>query len=126
MDITLEIDSKKRFNSEEDKDSINMIFSKDIDYIIFPLIMFKNFHIQFDAETNIIRFYSTDRNILHVKIKEQQSENNSSSALTIFLVILIILLLLGLSFGIFCFLKKRKISKSEQIFEDDFKNMNEI
>ena len=135
MDITLEIDYLKRFNSEAEQDSINMVFIKDIDYIIFPLIMLKNFHIQFDADSNIIRFYSRDKKILHVKIKEPEPEpENSSSALTIFLVILIILLLLGLVFGIFVFLKKIKNDDSKEInkfqkFEeddnDDFKKLKE-
>ena len=131
MDITLEIDSSKRFNSDEDN-SISMSFDEDIDYIIFPLKMFKNFHIQFDADKNIIRFYSTNKNILNVKIKEPEQENNSSSALTIFLVILIIILLLGLGFGIFYYFKKRRNGNSQEINkftkfedEDDFKNMQE-
>ena len=86
MDITLEIDNLKRFNSEEEKDSIQITF-KSIDYIIFPLEMFKNFHIQFDADNNITRFYSTNKSILNVKIKEPEQEKNTSSALTVFLVI---------------------------------------
>ena len=133
MDITLEIDSSKRFDSDKDQESIDMIFDVEIDYIIFPLKMFKNFHIQFDADNNIIKFYSTNKNILHVKIKDEpQQENNSSSALTVFLVILIIILLLGLGFGILFFIKKRRNGKSEEINkftkfedEDDFKNMQE-
>ena len=135
MDITLEIDSSKRFNSDdnEEKDSINIIFDGLIDYIIFPLKMFKNFHIQFDADNNIIRFYSTNKKILNVKIKEPEQENNSSpSALTVFLVILIVILLLGLGFSVFYFIKKRRSGKSEEINkftkfedEDDFKNMQE-
>ena len=133
MNITLEIDSLKRFNSEKDLDSINMAFEEDIKYIIFPLNMFKNFHIQFDADNNIIRFYSTDKNILHVKITEEPlQENNSSSALTVFLVIIIIILLLGLGFGILFYIRKRRSGKSEEINkftkfedEDDFKNLNE-
>ena len=133
MDITLEIDNLKRFNSEAEQDSINMIFKKEFEYIIFPLIMFKNFHIQFDADDNIIRFYSTDKNILHVKVKDLQPDNNSSSALTVFLVILIILLLLGLGFGILYCIIKRRNGDSKEInkftkFEDeeeDFKNMKE-
>ena len=134
MDITLEIDSSRRFKSddEQEEDSANMSFDENIDYIIFPLIMFKNFHIQFDADKNIIRFYSTNKNILNVKIKEPEQENNSSSALTIFLVILIIILLLGLGFGIFFYIKKRRSGNSQEINkftkfedEDDFKNMQE-
>ena len=132
MDIILEIDSIARFNSLAERDSIKMAF-KDIDCIIFPLIMFKNFHVQFDAEDNIIRFYSTDKKILHVKIKEpQQENNNSSSILTVFLMIIIILLLLGLSFVIYYFIKKRRNGNLKQINsfakfeeEDEFKTMNE-
>ena len=131
MDITLEIDSLRRFNSEKDQDSIDMIFDDDIKDIIFPLIMFKNFHIQFDADKNIISFYSTNKNILHVKIKEE-TQQDSSYALTVFLVILIIILLLGLGFGVFYYFKKRRNGSSKEINkftkfedEDDFKNMHE-
>ena len=129
MDITLEIDNSKRYKADGDQNSIDMIFSEDIENIIFPLKMLKNFHIQFDAEENIIRFYSTDKNILDVKINDSQQENNSSYALTVFLVIIIIIILLGLGFGIFYYIKKRKSGNSTEINkftkfedEDDFKN----
>ena len=61
MNITVEIDSINRFSKqyEKNKNKIRIKFS-EIDYFIFPLIMFKNFHVQFDAENKIISFYTTD------------------------------------------------------------------
>lgn len=131
MDITLEIDSEKRFNSDDsiNQDLINMMFTGDD--IIFPLIMLKNFHIQFDGEKNVIRFYSKDKNLLNVKLKEEPKEEEGSSVgLIIFLVILIILIIGGLGYGAFYFIKKRKSSIDINRFskyedEDDFKNMND-
>ena len=132
MDITLEIDSLKRFNSDDsvEQDSIRMIFDEEIDYIIFPLKMFKNFHTQFDADSNMIKFYSTDKNILHVKINEpEEDENSSSTALIVFFIIITIIILIALGFGIFYFIKIKGKDNSKEINkftkyddEDDFKN----
>ena len=51
MNITAEIDDINRFtffqNGTKGRTRIKFY---DIDYFILPLIMFKNFHIQFDAE----------------------------------------------------------------------------
>ena len=123
MDITLEIDSSKRFNSDDDQDSINMIFDEDIDYIIFPLIMFKNFHIQFDNEKNIIRFYSTNNNILHIKTKESKESEDNSSVLTIIIIILIIIIIIiALGLGIFCFIRKKRNDDMEKDVNKAFKD----
>lgn len=130
MDITLEVDSLKRFNSWKsyDQDLIKINFDENIDYIIFPLSMFKNFHIQFDQDNNIVKFYSTDKNILHVKNKDPPKEEGSN-VLTVFIVILIIILILGLGYGVFRFIRYKKDADSREINkftrfedEDDFKN----
>jgi len=124
-----EIDNMFRFNedNEEKKNIARIKFQDDLDYIILPLIVFKKFHIQFNAENNEISFYTTDSNILQVKGKK----GNSSSGLKVFLIILIILIILALCFGIYWFLKKRitpetninKFSKFED--EESYKNLNE-
>ena len=134
MNITIEIDNVNRYfieNEENDKKT-RIKFGKD--YFIFPLIMFKNFHIQFDAENSKIHFYTTNSSILEVK-KDKKKDNDkkgSSKAGTVFLVIFIILLVIVLGYAIFCFIKRRRNSIERNInkynkFEDeeDFKDMNE-
>ena len=133
MEITGEIDNENRFNEKDVNkiDNTRIIF-KDIDYIILPLIVFKNFYIEFNAINNIISFYTDKDSILVVKSKEQKNNNGSNTVLTIFIVILIIILILVLSFGIFYLIKNKnqnveksinKFNKLEE--EEDFHNMNE-
>ena len=43
-------------------------------YIILPMTMFKNFHIQFDIGNNLISFYSNDTSLLKAKKEEQKEE----------------------------------------------------
>lgn len=138
INITLEVDNSKRYISDDDtqKEKTNIIF-KSYDFIIFPLIMFKQFHVQFNAEKKVISFYTTDGSILKVKDSQNnipdQSTTSSTSTGTILLVILIILLILALLFGIFYFIKKKRGSTIEKNInrftkfedEEDFKNMNE-
>ena len=132
MSITIEIDNLYRFNNSN-SEGINKtrIIYEDIEYFIFPLIMFKNFHIQFNAENNLISFYTTNKEILHL-FTEEDSKKKGSSGLTIFLVILIILAILGFGYGAFWLLKKRRGSIEKNInkynkFEDEenFQNLNE-
>ena len=133
MEITGQIDNENRFNEKDEdrKDNTRIIF-KDIDYIIIPLIVFKNFYIEFDANKNIIRFYTDNDSILVVKSKEEKNNDGSSLGLTLIIIIFIILLILALGFGIFYFIKKKgnnvensinKFNKLEE--EEDFHNMNE-
>lgn len=134
MDITIEIDNLYRFTEKKDekRSSTRISYRKDIDYFILPLSMFKNFHVQFNAEDNLIRFYTTDHQILKLKNHNNQNEKKSSKGLKAFLVILIILLILALGYGIFWLLKRRKGDVNKSInkynkFEDEegFKDMNE-
>ena len=137
INITLELDNFKRYYSKDNNDNEEIIRINFIegDNIIFPLIMFKQFHVQFDAEKKVINFYTEDSSILQVKEEKKETSNNeggSSSALTTFLVILIILLVIGIGLGVFYFLRLRrnKIEKDINRFtkfedEEDFKNMNE-
>jgi len=138
MNITLEVDNLNRFCIKKDDQlhKTRIKFEK-VDYFIFPLIMFKNFHVQFDLENNIISFYTTEPGILELPKKEkednsQDQENHSSNIGTILLIIFIILLILALGFGVFWFIKKRRDSSEKNInkynkFEEDenFQNMNE-
>ena len=73
MNITLEVDKINRFYdySTESNYVTNILFH-DEDYIIFPLTMFKNFHIQFDVEKKIISFFTNDTNILELKKSQIQ------------------------------------------------------
>ena len=133
MEITIEIDNKNKFrNGNFDKKNMTRIrFEPDSDDFILPLIMFKKFHIQFDAENNKIQFYTTNSDILKNK-KKKKEEKKSSNASIVFLIIFIIILVAVLSFGVFWFIKKRKgsieknINKYNKFDEDDnFKNLNE-
>lgn len=136
MNITLEIDNVNRYNHiEKDKNKTRILY-KDVHYFIFPLIMFKNFHVQFDAETNSINFYTTDSSILQVKEDEEEkkydNKEESSKGIKTFIIILIIILGLGLLFLVFWIIKKRRSSVEKNInkytkFEEDenFKDMNE-
>ena len=136
MNITLELDNFNRYFLKNNDEEVIEIEFVPQNYIILPLIMFKNFHVQFDAKNNLIWFYTKDSSILQVKKEEQKSQieesSSSSSSLTVFLVILIIILVLALSFGIYYFIKKRRVNVEKNINrftkfedEDDFKNMNE-
>jgi len=124
--ITGQVDSMGRFNeNKENKDYARIQFEK-IDYIILPLMAFKEFHVQFDADKYLVKFYTNNPNILKVKISK-----SGSSGLSVFIVLLIIIILLGLGFAVFWLMKNRrkdgtninKFSKFED--EEDYQNMNE-
>lgn len=123
-----QVDSLGRFNENEDenKDYARIQFD-NIDYIILPLMAFKEFHIQFDAEDNLIKFYTNNSTIL--KVKEIKKEG--SSGLSILIFILIILIVLGIGFAAFWLIKNKrktesninKFSKFED--EEDYQKINE-
>ena len=137
MIMTIEIDNVNRFNKGKEDQSKTRITYEEFDFFIFPLIMFKNFNIQFDAENNLISFYTTDKSILELKKEEENNSNNNeekedSNTGTVLLIIFIILLILVLGFVIFWLLKKRKNAAEKNInkynkFDDenDFKDMSE-
>jgi len=140
MIITIEIDNKYRFNKEKDDNQyITNIKFENVDYFILPLIVFKQFHIQFNDKNNLISFYTTDESILELKKEkdnpnkeEEQKEEQESYVGRVFLIIFIVLIILALGFGIFWFLKKRKNSAKNNInkynkFEDEenFQDLNE-
>jgi hypothetical protein len=142
MNITIEIDSQTRFNNKvigtkkaPANNRTNIRFEK-IDYFILPLIMFKNFHIQFDARNDLIKFYTEEKDILEVpkdkKDNNNNNGNNSSKAFIVFLIILIIILSIALLYAAFWFIRKKRgsveknINKYNKFDEDEnFQNMSE-
>lgn len=135
MNITIEIDNNKRFNNGENIDGRTRISYEPVNYFILPLIMFKHFHVEFDDEEDLIKFYTTDESILKVNNKENKKDNKKngkSKGLIVFLIILIIIIILALIYLALLVIKKRRSSVRNNInkynkFEDeeDFKDMNE-
>ena len=73
MNITVEIDNVARFIKNDFNPTFTRIkYVEDINYFVFPLIMFKQFFIQFDAENNLTSFYTNDSSILEVKIDKKK------------------------------------------------------
>ena len=148
MNITIEVDNVNRFFNFYTTDGIANIYFHDYDYIIFPLSMFKNFHVQFDAENNLIQFYTNDTSLLEVPKKEEpdttsnpesdDSQNNNeepdgiSTGLLVFLIILSILLIGGLAYGGFLLYKRNHSQDIEKRFnkyskfEDEDINENKV
>ena len=126
MSITLEIDNFQRFSNKESqtlKNHSRIMFTDKYKDPVFPLIMFKQFHVQFNGEQNTINFYTKDESILKVrKEPKKHSSDSGSSGLTVFLVILLIIIILVLGFGIFYFVKK-KLNKS---VENDINKFNKF
>ena len=78
MNITIEVDYIKRYYDYSEEGNVTNIFFHKEDYIIFPLSMFKNFHVQFDLDKNLISFFSNDTTLLEVK-KEIIIPNNTDN-----------------------------------------------
>ena len=121
MNIVTEIDSQSRFSLLKNDTNKTRIHFKNINYIILPLIMFKNFHIEFNAKNNIISFYTTDKSILEIK-NEKKSNNNSNSSKVIIILSIILIVILIIGFIIFRILRKRK----ELSIQNDTKKIEEI
>ena len=130
FNITVEIDSKARFSLLENelRNKTRIKFS-NIDYFIFPLIMFKNFDVQFDAENNFISFYTTDNSILSVVCEKEKSDKGLSKGLIALIVILSISVVLIIGFIIYRFMRIKKesdIKKDEKKIEEiqEFHSVN--
>ena len=134
MIITGQVDSVNRFDKEEEskKDFVRIVF-EEIEYIMIPLMVFKQFHIQFNADKNEINFYTNDETILKTKQSSKKNDSSSSgiSTIIIILIILIILIIIVI-IGIRWFIKNgnsnvekniNKFNKLEE--EEDFHNINE-
>ena len=134
MNITVEIDYAFNYSKNTDipKNKTRITF-QPINYMIFPLMMFKRFDIEFNANNKMISFYTKDSSILEVPEKPKKSSSSSSSVLTVFLVILIILIVIAGAVGIYYLIRKKfkrniesDINKFSRFDDDeDFKNMNE-
>jgi hypothetical protein len=146
MNITLEVDYIGRYYKYSAEDVANILFH-DYDYIIFPLTMLKNFHVQFNVENNTINFYTNDTSILEVPKKEdptpetdpnpsqdpkEEPSDGPSAGLIVFLVIIGILLVGGLGYGGFLIWKKQQNPDIEKRFnkyakfEDEDINENKV
>ena len=120
MTIIGQIDSINRFIiKDERRANITRITFEDIDYFVFPLIMFKNFDIQFDGENNIISFCTNDSSILSIKGKDDKGE---SSLFLIIIIIILIIIILLIGFIVYYFIKKRKSLN----VEGEVNNLHEI
>ena len=146
MNITLEVDYIGRYYKYSAEGVANILFH-DYDYIIFPLTMLKNFHVQFNLENNTINFYTNDTSLLEVRKKEEptpgpepnpshepeeEPSNGPSTGLIVFLVILGILLVGGLGYVGFLIWKKKQNPDIEKRFnkyakfEDEDINENKV
>ena len=146
MNITLEVDYIGRYYQYSPEGVANILFH-DYDYIIFPLTMLKNFHVQFNVENNTINFYTNDTSILEVPKKEdptpetdpnpsqdpkEEPSDGPSAGLIVFLVIIGILLVGGLGYGGFLIWKKQQNPDIEKRFnkyakfEDEDINENKV
>ena len=146
MNITLEVDYLGRYYQYSTEGVANILFHAD-DYIIFPLTMLKNFHVQFNLENNTINFYTNDTSLLEVPKKEEptpgpqpdpsqepeeEPSDGPSAGLVVFLVILGILLVGGLGYVGFLFWKKKQNPDIEKRFnkyakfEDEDINENKV
>ena len=138
--ITTEIDNSNRFtqNIKDDQENKTRIKFENVNYFIFPLIIFKNFHIQFNSEKQIIKFYTTDHSILEFIKKDEddipkndEGDNSSSNVGIVLLIIFIILLILVLGVGLFWYIKRKKsVEKNINRYnkfedEENFQDMNE-
>ena len=91
-------------------------------------MVFKQFHIQFNAEKKLISFYTNDSSILEVRKK---GKNESSSIGKVFLIIFIILIILCICFVVYWIIKRRQLTEKNinhfSKFEDeeDYHTINE-
>ena len=129
MNITAEIDYSKNYCKDKETNKYKTrIKFESIKYIIFPLMMFKKFHVQFDGVNKKISFFTEDKSILEVPEKPAEGK---SSILTVLLVILIILIVLAIAFLVYHYIGKLRGNSLEKSinecnkYEDDFRNIND-
>lgn len=111
----------------------NVAFA-DIDFILLPIYLFKDFHILFDGEEKKMKLYTNNTDILQVKVEETPKEDTKveegSGGAVIAFVIILTIVILGLIAGFFYLKKNRKIGKFGGKFnildeDEDFHKMNE-
>ena len=115
MKIKGEIDSENFLSSWSTKITTAFptnIYFDDIDYIIMPLSVFKQFHVLFDAENNKISFFSEDKSLLKLIEKKEEDDGGEDETdnlsyfknhiFTTILIIAIACLVIGLMISICC------------------------
>ena len=114
VQLTGEIDNENLLSDWSDDVSPfpTNIYFDDIDYIIMPLLVFKKFHVLFDAENNKISFFSEDKSLLKLIEKKEEKEDNGEETdnleyfknhiFTTILIIAIVCLVIGLMASICC------------------------
>lgn len=129
MNITAEIDLTTNYCKDKGTNQYKTrIRFESIKYIIFPLMMFKKFHVEFDGVNKKISFFTTDKSILEIPEKPVEEK---SSILTVLLVILIIVVVLAIAFVVYHYIRKLRGNSLEKSinecnkYEDDFRNINE-
>ena len=129
MNITAEVDYSTNYcKNKGNNPKKTRISFEPIKYIIFPLMMFKKFHVEFDGVNKKISFFTKDKSILEVPEKPAEEK---SSILTVLLVILIIVVVLAIAFVIYHYIRKLRGNSLEKSinecnkYEDDFRNINE-
>ena len=130
MNITIEIDFYYNYSTIIDNPRKRTRIKFDgIDYIIFPLMMFKQFHVEFNAEKKMISFYTEDGSILEVPKVVKEKSYTLVICLLIGAVLVFILIIALL---IYCIKKhcneniEKKISKYNRFEDDDdFQHMND-
>ena len=119
MNITLEVDKMNRFYDYPSSDGTTNILFHDLEYIIFPLVMFKKFHVQFEVEKKVISFFSNDTSILEVKKKfDKTQENENPKVISTGIIILIIILgILLIGFISFFYYKKKNLNLKKKFIK---------
>lgn len=145
MEMTLEVDYFHRYcESTLEKQFHNFLGleSENIHYIVFPMSLFKNFHVQFDIESEEISFYTDNPSLLKITNKkdskklskkepeptkeivaqgsEQKKESYGTTLVKIIVIISVILLIIiiGLAYRHIPLRKKMKNS----VIENNTKN----
>ena len=144
MIITLEVDRIYRYEgymiTQTNIEREHNIQIHDKDYLVFPMTMFKNFHVQFDIENGIISFYSNDKSLLQVikkeepksepepkTIQENEKENDGNSGKKIIIIIIaisgvLIIIIIGLIICRYCSNKRKdksaEIEKTKEKFTE--------
>ena len=77
MEMNLDVDYSHRYcESTLEKQFHNFLGlkSENIHYIVFPMSLFKNFHVQFDIESEEISFYTDNPSLLKITNKKDSKK----------------------------------------------------
>ena len=137
MSLTLEVDYFDRYLdpnakiAEKNLLKIKQHYESD-NFIVFPMSMFKNFHVQFDIENSEISFYSDNPSLIQNKKKENPEkllvkeiktetkqeieENKDSDSIYVKLIVIFSGVLLALTIFLLAYryiYAKKKLQKAE-------------